>query len=66
MDMDSDSPCPVKLCGFDLCSKVNNDISTPQLLTSIGSIEYMLPEVVNTFLINDYYDYNKEKAARHF
>ena len=29
VDMDSDSPCPVKLCGFDLCSKVNNDISTP-------------------------------------
>ena len=54
MKVDSDSPCPVKLCGFDLCSKVNIDISTRQLLTPVGSVEYMLPEVVDTFLINDY------------
>jgi len=51
-----DSPCPVKLCDFDLCSRVNIDISTPRLLTPVGSVEYMAPEVVDTFLVDDYYD----------
>jgi len=61
--VNSDSPCPVKLCDFDLCSKVNIDISTPQLLTPVGSVEYMAPEVVDTFLIDDYYDYDEEEAT---
>ena len=62
----NDTPCPVKLCDFDLCSKANIDISTPRLLTPVGSVEYMAPEVVDTFLIDDYYDeeedvtYNKK------
>ena len=51
-----DSPCPVKLCDFDLCSRVNLDISTPRLLTPVGSVEYMAPEVVDTFLVDDYDD----------
>merc|ERR1712200_382115 len=49
-----DSPCPVKLCDFDLCSKANVDISTPRLLTPVGSVEYMAPEVVDVFITNDY------------
>lgn len=54
--VNTDSPCPVKLCDFDLCSRVNIDISTPRLLTPVGSVEYMAPEVVDTFLVDDYYD----------
>lgn len=61
--VNSYSPCPVKLCDFDLCSKVNIDISTPQLLTPVGSVEYMAPEVVDTFLIDDYYDYEEEEVS---
>jgi len=49
-----DSPCPVKLCDFDLCSKASVDISTPRLLTPVGSVEYMAPEVVDVFITNDY------------
>ena len=52
-----ESPVPVKLCDFDLCSEPNNiEITTPDLLTPVGSLEYMAPEVVNTFLVCDDYD----------
>merc|ERR1711973_897258 len=59
---------PVKLCDFDLCSApVSIDTSfTPTLLSPVGSLEYMAPEVVDTFLIDDDYDddesicYNKK------
>jgi len=55
--VNSDSPVPVKLCDFDLCSDPGNiDISTPELLTPVGSLEYMAPEVVNTFKLCDDYD----------
>eukprot|EP00092_Neocalanus_flemingeri_P039024 GFUD01042483.1.p1 GENE.GFUD01042483.1~~GFUD01042483.1.p1 ORF type:complete len:460 (+),score=129.09 GFUD01042483.1:68-1447(+) len=54
------SPCPVKLCDFDLCSQANIDISTPNMLTPVGSLEYMAPEVVDTFLIDDYDDDDEE------
>lgn len=48
------SPCPVKLCDFDLCSDPTNiTITTPDLLTPVGSLEYMAPEVVNTFMVCD-------------
>jgi len=50
------SPFPVKLCDFDLCSPVSIDVSTPQLLTPVGSLEYMAPEVVDTFIMDDYSD----------
>ena len=55
--VNSNSPCPVKLCDFDLCSApVSIDTScTPTLLSPVGSLEYMAPEVVDTFLI-DYDD----------
>jgi len=58
--VNSDSPCSVKLCDFDLCSEANIDISTPNLLTPVGSLEYMAPEVVDTFLIDDYDDDDEE------
>ena len=55
--VNSNTPCPVKLCDFDLCSApVSIDTScTPTLLSPVGSLEYMAPEVVDTFLI-DYDD----------
>ena len=60
--VNTDSPVPVKLCDFDLCSDPSNiDISTPDLLTPVGSLEYMAPEVVNTFLMcDDEYDSDED------
>merc|ERR1712055_486185 len=54
--MNSNSPGPVKLCDFDLCSApVSIDTTvTPTLLSPVGSLEYMAPEVVDTFMIDDY------------
>jgi len=54
--MNSNSPGPVKLCDFDLCSApVSIDTTiTPTLLSPVGSLEYMAPEVVDTFLIDDF------------
>merc|ERR1719415_167521 len=43
----------VKLCDFDLCSDLQQSITTPALSTPVGSLEYMAPEVVNTFLDDD-------------
>ncbi len=55
------NPLPVKLCDFDLCSKASIDVSTPRLLTPVGSVEYMAPEVVDVFITNDYiYDDEEE------
>jgi len=53
--LNSNSPCPVKLCDFDLCSQlVSIDSSnTPQLMTPVGSLEYMASEVVDTFIYDD-------------
>jgi len=53
--VNTNCPCPVKLCDFDLCSApVSIDTSfTPTLLSPVGSLEYMAPEVVDTFLIED-------------
>merc|ERR1711974_318628 len=39
------------------------DISTPTLLTPVGSVEYMAPEVVDTFLIDDYDDDDDESIC---
>jgi len=54
------SPFPVKLCDFDLCSSVSINVSTPQLLTPVGSLEYMAPEVVEAFMVDDYDDDQEE------
>jgi len=61
--VNSDSPCPVKLCDFDLCSKPVEigGPSTPSLLTPVGSLEYMAPEVADTFLWDDYGDCEDEQ-----
>jgi len=58
--VNQNSPCPVKLCDFDLCSSVSIEVSTPQLLTPVGSLEYMAPEVVEAFMIDDYDDDDEE------
>jgi len=60
--VNTNSPCPVKLCDFDLCSEIRNDVSTPQLLTPVGSLEYMAPEVVDAFIIDDYDDEDEDDA----
>ncbi|XP_017847302.1 uncharacterized protein LOC108603216 isoform X2 [Drosophila busckii] len=58
-----DSLCPIKICDFDLGSgiKFTTDVSspaaTPQLLTPVGSAEFMAPEVVDLFVGEaNYYD----------
>merc|ERR1711962_1477316 len=61
--VNSSAPSPVKLCDFDLCSEASIDISTPTLLTPVGSVEYMAPEVVDTFLIDDYDDDDDESLC---
>ena len=50
----------VKLCDFDLCSDPAYSLTTPSLGTPVGSLEYMAPEVVNTFIEDDYDDYNED------
>lgn len=51
-----DKLSPVKICDFDLSSgiKFNSNLasplSTPQLLTPVGSAEFMAPEVVEAFI----------------
>ena len=56
----SDDTENVKLCDFDLCSDLQQSITTPALNTPVGSLEYMAPEVVNTFLDDDDLDYYNE------
>jgi len=58
--VNKNSPCPVKLCDFDLCSSVSIEVSTPALLTPVGSLEYMAPEVVDAFMVDDYDDEEEE------
>ncbi|CAG9819242.1 unnamed protein product [Phaedon cochleariae] len=47
---------PVKICDFDLGSgirfqsSVSSPLATPQLLTPVGSAEFMAPEVVEAFI----------------
>lgn len=49
-----DSVSPVKICDFDLGSGVilqeSSPVSTPELLTPVGSAEFMAPEVVGAFI----------------
>jgi len=46
----------VRLCDFDLCSKVQPSVSTPRLQSPVGSPEYLAPEVVEVFVNDDIYD----------
>merc|ERR1711892_37551 len=61
--VNNNSPCPVKLCDFDLCSSVSMEVSTPQLLTPVGSLEYMAPEVLEAFMVDDYDDDDEEEIS---
>lgn len=51
-----DRLCPVKICDFDLGSgirfqtSVSSPLATPQLMTPVGSAEFMAPEVVEAFI----------------
>jgi MAP kinase interacting serine/threonine kinase len=52
-----DKLSPVKICDFDLSSGIkfnpnlaSSPLSTPQLLTPVGSAEFMAPEVVEAFV----------------
>lgn len=49
-----DQVCPVKICDFDLGSGVvlgqTSGCSTPELLSPVGSAEYMAPEIVQGFI----------------
>ncbi|XP_013106002.2 putative uncharacterized protein DDB_G0282133 isoform X1 [Stomoxys calcitrans] len=58
-----DKLCPIKICDFDLGSgitftaDISSPVATPQLLTPVGSAEFMAPEVVNLFVgESNYYD----------
>merc|ERR1712223_1358758 len=61
----ANSTGPVKLCDFDLClAPISIDTTiTPTLLSPVGSLEYMAPEVVDTFLIDDYDDDDAESIC---
>ncbi|XP_050068155.1 uncharacterized protein LOC126556730 [Anopheles maculipalpis] len=59
----TDKLCPIKICDFDLGSGINfttnisSPTATPQLLTPVGSAEFMAPEVVELFVgESNYYD----------
>jgi len=60
-----DQLCPVKICDFDLGSGIkfnnslNSPVMTPQLLTPVGSAEFMAPEVVEGFISDDAEPYDK-------
>jgi len=43
----------IRLCDFDLCSKVQPTVSTPRLSSPAGSPEYLAPEVVEVFIHED-------------
>ncbi|GAB0095106.1 uncharacterized protein DMENIID0001_104460 [Sergentomyia squamirostris] len=51
-----DKLCPIKICDFDLGSgikfttNISSPAATPQLLTPVGSAEFMAPEVVELFV----------------
>lgn len=58
-----DKLCPIKICDFDLGSgikfttSISSPTATPQLLTPVGSAEFMAPEVVDLFVgESNYYD----------
>ncbi|XP_039295702.1 MAP kinase-interacting serine/threonine-protein kinase 1 isoform X2 [Nilaparvata lugens] len=56
---------PVKICDFDLGSGIkfnptlNSPLATPQLLTPVGSAEFMAPEVVEAFVASEASSYDK-------
>lgn len=61
--VETDSISPVKLCDLDLGSKIEINAGecgdTPQLMTPVGSAEYMAPEVVEGFVSDEAGPYDK-------
>jgi len=53
---EQDVASSIRLCDFDLCSKVQPSVSTPRLQSPVGSPEYLAPEVVEVFIEDDIYD----------
>lgn len=57
----ADEVVPLKICDFDLASGIKCDsdgTKTPELLTPVGSAEYMAPEVVDAW-VGDSFSYDK-------
>lgn len=59
-----DELVPVKICDFDLasgvpCSNSQDTCTTPELLTPVGSAEYMAPEVVDAW-VGESFSYDKK------
>lgn len=56
-----DEVVPLKICDFDLASGISCDgdgTKTPELLTPVGSAEYMAPEVVDAW-VGESFSYDK-------
>ncbi|KAK7501147.1 hypothetical protein BaRGS_00007632, partial [Batillaria attramentaria] len=54
-----DEVVPLKICDFDLASNNDSDgTKTPELLTPVGSAEYMAPEVVDAW-VGESFSYDK-------
>ena len=62
----SEFPCPVKLCDFDLCSAPELASDTNCLLSPVGSLEFMAPEVVDTFLLCDEDDLDDNETSLNY
>jgi len=63
-----DTITPVKLCDFDLGSGIKfhsggGSDTTPQLLTPVGSAEFMAPEIVEAFIEDCEHDFKYDKRC---
>ncbi|CAG2234332.1 MKNK [Mytilus edulis] len=60
----TDEVVPIRICDFDLASGVpgsqtEDNCTTPELLTPVGSVEYMAPEVVDAW-VGESFSYDKK------
>jgi len=64
-----DTICPVKLCDFDLGSGIKftsglaDPMTTPMLVTPVGSAEFMAPEIVEAFIEDTEEDLKYDKKC---
>lgn len=59
-----DEVVPIRICDFDLASGIpvsseKDSCKTPELLTPVGSAEYMAPEVVDAW-VGESFSYDKK------
>ena len=59
-----DDVVPIRICDFDLASGIpvsseKDSCKTPELLTPVGSAEYMAPEVVDAW-VGESFSYDKK------